>query len=182
MVAGQTPVPFGAALGLGRVRSTQFEASLDAGTDYWELESEDRVTVARGVSPDPAAAATVDMARRDIEMLDGLTEALDRGGRVLELGCGVGSRMCALMRAFPAAAGVGVELAADVAESVVVAPTSLASRGKSATWSATLRLTSPKACSIWSPGASSFFPQRAGRARWRRPVALFGQVAGSPCR
>jgi SAM-dependent methyltransferase len=115
MVDGHSPVLFAATLGLGKVRTALFEASLDDGTDYWQLASDDRVTVATGVSPDPGVAETVAMARRDIEMLDGLTDALDHGGRALELGCGAGSRMCALVQAFPTATAVGVELAGDVA-------------------------------------------------------------------
>jgi SAM-dependent methyltransferase len=114
LVLGQTPVCFDGFLGLGRVRAEQFEASLSGGHDYWQLDEADRLLVARGISPDPASPATVAMARGDIVGLEGVVAALDAGGRALELGCGLGSRLCALLQAFPAATAVGVELTADL--------------------------------------------------------------------
>jgi SAM-dependent methyltransferase len=56
------------------------------------------------------------MVRKDIERLPSVLAALEGGGRVLELGCGVASRLTATLRAFPLTAAVGVELAEDLVE------------------------------------------------------------------
>jgi SAM-dependent methyltransferase len=110
LVDGTTPMSLAGYLGLGRVWAEQFAVALDRGLDYWQLEPADRLEVATGISPDPRAAATVAMARGLVESLPGVTGALESGGRVLELGCGLASRLCALLQAFPAARAVGVEL------------------------------------------------------------------------
>ena len=116
MALGMSPVPFAGTLGWGSVRAAQFEGCLTGGADYWQLDDTDRLLVATGVSPDPASPATMMMARRDLETLPDVVAALERGGRALELGCGVGSRMCALLQAFPAATAVGLELATGLVE------------------------------------------------------------------
>ncbi|HVE62188.1 MAG TPA: methyltransferase domain-containing protein [Mycobacteriales bacterium] len=115
IVLGQTPVRFDAYLGLHRIRAEQFEASLIGGEDYWQLSPEDRLIFARGISPNPIVPATVAMAG-DVSGMAGVDAALRDGGRVLELGCGIGSRLCAVLRAFPAATAVGVELMPDLVD------------------------------------------------------------------
>lgn len=113
LVLEQTPLRFEATLGMGRVRSEQLGQSVGGGASYWQLSAADRLLVARGVSPDPAAPATVATVG-DVASMAGVQEALEQGGRLLELGCGIGSRLCGVLRAFPAATGVGVELDADL--------------------------------------------------------------------
>ena len=99
-------------LAMGVVRAQQFERCLNGTDDYSALDPDDRRAVALGISSNPALAA--DFVRSDIEELDGVIDALSDGGRVLELGCGVGSRITGLMLAFPQASAVGVELAEDL--------------------------------------------------------------------
>jgi ubiquinone/menaquinone biosynthesis C-methylase UbiE len=103
-----------AVLTMGGVRVHQIEGCLDQSADYWSIDPADRLAVATGISPNPEHAA--EMVRSDLDGLDGVNEALDAGGRVLELGCGVGSRITALMLAYPTATAVGVELADDLAD------------------------------------------------------------------
>lgn len=113
LVLDQTPLRFEAFLGLGRVRAEQFALSVEGGCDYWQLGAADRLVVARGISPNPAVPLTV-AAVSDFSSMEGVTAALNAGGRLLELGCGIGSRLCAVLLAYPDAAGVGIELDDDL--------------------------------------------------------------------
>ena len=115
VLAGQSPIDLGGYVELPRVRMSQFERSLTGGEDYWELSQDDRLAVARGVSFNPSSPYMPGMLRRDLGMLDGVLDALEAGGRVLELGCGVGSRLTALALTFPSMRGVGVELDSELA-------------------------------------------------------------------
>ncbi len=114
LLLGQSPVTFGSMLGMGAIRADQFTSCFEGNNDYGSLTAADRLTVARGVSPNPRSPFAVSIARADLEPLPDVVATLDRGGRILELGCGVASRLCALLVAFPRASAVGVELAADL--------------------------------------------------------------------
>ena len=110
LLAGESPADVAAYLETPRVRMVQFEQSLTGGEGYWQLPPNDRLTVARGVAFNPASPFMTGMIRRDLGLLDGVVAALEGGGRVLELGCGVGSRLTALALTFPRLRGVGLEL------------------------------------------------------------------------
>src|SRR3954470_13567113 len=114
LVAGDTPFALPSLLGMVRIRGNHLEAALSDACDYWQLSEADRLTVARGVSFNPASDVAVASVRSGLATMDGVAAALDAGGAVLELGCGVGSRLTTLMRAFPQATAVGVELAEDL--------------------------------------------------------------------
>ena len=114
LVLGESPMPFAAYLDLGEVWTGQFATSLLGSQTYWQLDGASRLAVARGISPEPSSAFTIAAARRDLQALPGVVASLDAGGRVLELGCGVGSRLCATLLAFPSARAVGVELDASL--------------------------------------------------------------------
>lgn len=116
LATGQAPYDVTSMLGLARIRGEQLAGALSGAVDYWQLSDADRLTVARGVSLNPASDLAVTTARRGLEAMDGVIATLDAGGAVLELGCGVGSRITALLRAFPRATAVGVELAADLVD------------------------------------------------------------------
>ena len=115
VMAGESPLDLGGYLEAPLIRSTQFENCLTGGQDYWQLSVRDRLSVARGVSFNPTSPFMPGMLRRDLGLLDGVLESLDAGGAVLELGCGVGSRLTALALTFPRLRAVGVELDADLA-------------------------------------------------------------------
>jgi hypothetical protein len=110
LARGETPFALDALLGVGRVRAEQVAHALEKADDYWGLSREDRLLVARGVSFDPSTPAALDMVRGSVESMTGLAAVLDDGGSVLELGCGVASRLTATLLAFPRATAVGVEL------------------------------------------------------------------------
>jgi SAM-dependent methyltransferase len=114
VVQGESPVSLEAVLGFGRVRTEQLAAALSPVADYWQLSAGDRLLVARGASFDPTVPAGPAMVRADLQDLPTVVAALEQGGRLLELGCGVASRLTALLRAFPTATAVGVELAPDL--------------------------------------------------------------------
>jgi len=116
VVAGESPMDFEAYADMSAVRMQQFERSLTDSVDYWQLSREERLRTARGVSFNPASPVMPAMLRRDLGMLDGVIPALESGGRVLELGCGVGSRLTALALTFPETRAVGVELDADLVD------------------------------------------------------------------
>nr|WP_246416378.1 class I SAM-dependent methyltransferase [Nocardioides luti] len=79
------------------------------------MPSEDRLTFARAISPNPFAAGLVASFRASAEH-DPERAALRAGGRLLELGCGVAGRLLTCLQAFPALTAVGVELADDLAD------------------------------------------------------------------
>jgi SAM-dependent methyltransferase len=116
LATGAAPYDVSSLLGLVRIREEQLAGALVDAVDYWEMGEADRLTVARGVSLNPASDLAVASARRGLDAMEGVAATLDAGGAVLELGCGVGSRLTALMRAFPRATAVGVELAADLVD------------------------------------------------------------------
>jgi SAM-dependent methyltransferase len=84
--------------------------------DYWQLSEQDRLLYARGASFEPGNEGAVAMIREDVERLPTVLAAFERGGRVLELGCGVASRLTTTLLAFPKVTAVGVELAEDLVE------------------------------------------------------------------
>ncbi len=114
VVLGKTPLPLAGYLGLGEVWTDQFESSLSSSQTYWQLDAASRLAVAKGISPEPTSPATIVSARQDLQAMADVVPSLDAGGRVLELGCGVGSRLCATLLAFPSAHAVGVELDASL--------------------------------------------------------------------
>jgi len=116
LVRGDSPFAVDALLGAGRVRAAQVAHALETADDYWALAREDRLLVARGMSFDPSTPAGVEMCRGAVESMPGLVEALEAGGSLLELGCGVASRLTATLLAFPAATAVGVELDSGLAQ------------------------------------------------------------------
>ena len=89
--------------------------TLGEGGDYWSMPSEDRVTFARAVSPNPFSPGLVAAFRAAAEQ-DPDSEALAAGGRYLELGCGVAGRILTNLQAFPRLHAVGVELSEDLVE------------------------------------------------------------------
>ncbi len=110
MLAGESPADVTGYLEAPLVRMSQFERSLVGGDDYWQLPAQERMMIARGVSFNPSSPVMAMMLRRELGLLDGVIPALEAGGRVLELGCGVGSRLTALALTFPRARGIGLEL------------------------------------------------------------------------
>jgi SAM-dependent methyltransferase len=114
LVAGESPVSVEGVLGFGRVRAEQLAGALSPVADYWDLSERDRLLVARGASFDPTVPAGPAMVRADLDTLPTVQAALEQGGRVLELGCGVASRLTAMLVAFPTATAVGVDLAPDL--------------------------------------------------------------------
>ena len=113
-MAGDSPMDLTAYVEAPLIRMRQFERAFSGSDDYWQLSPEDRLAVARGVSFNPASPAMTGILRRDLDLLDGVVAALQAGGRVLELGCGVGSRLTAMALAFPQTHAVGVELDAEL--------------------------------------------------------------------
>ncbi len=104
-------------LGRFAVEARLLEA-LGQGLDYWSLGETDRLTYARGISPDPANPAVVAMLSGGA-LGDPDLEALRGGGTLLELGCGVAGRTLALLQGIPDFRVVGVELADDLAAEAV---------------------------------------------------------------
>ena len=82
--------------------------------DYWTMPPEDRLVVARAVSPDPFSAGLVESFRAMVAA-DPDQEVLTRGGTHLELGCGVAGRILTTLQAVPAMRAIGVEISPDLA-------------------------------------------------------------------
>lgn len=82
--------------------------------DYWELDREDRLAMARAVSPDPFSDEFVAAYRSSLEQ-DPVGRTVLGGGRFLELGCGVAGRILTTLRAAPGLTAVGVELSEELA-------------------------------------------------------------------
>jgi hypothetical protein len=101
LIAGDSPQQFEALVNLSRVQDKQFASCLHEADDYWQLADADRLAVALGVSPDPTSPLTLAMARSDLAAVPDVVASLDQGGQILELGCGLASRLCALLQAFP---------------------------------------------------------------------------------
>jgi hypothetical protein len=79
------------------------------------MPSEDRLTFARSVSPDPFSDGVVAARRAEVEA-DPVRAHLVHGGRILELGCGLAGQLLTTLRALPDVEAVGVELSADLAD------------------------------------------------------------------
>jgi SAM-dependent methyltransferase len=101
------------ALLLGEARARLLRQALGGAT--WSTDPEDQLAIARGVTWNPATDLAVWQRRRSAQKVPELADALSRGGRYLELGCGVGGAMLALVRAFPGVSAVGVEIAPELA-------------------------------------------------------------------
>lgn len=82
--------------------------------DYWQLSAERRLTVACAISPDPYSERLVEAYRAGLEA-DPVGREILRGGRFLELGCGVAGRILLTLRAAPTLTAVGIELSPDLA-------------------------------------------------------------------
>lgn len=81
---------------------------------YWTMSPEDRLVIARAVSPDPFSAGLVESFRT--QAADEPDQAaLIAGGTQLELGCGVAGRILTLLQAVPAMHAIGVEISPDLA-------------------------------------------------------------------
>ena len=78
------------------------------------MPPEDRLLVARAVSPDPFSAGLVE-AFRGMVAADPDQEVLTRGGTHLELGRGVAGRILTTLQAVPAMRAIGVEISPDLA-------------------------------------------------------------------
>ncbi|WP_151084353.1 SAM-dependent methyltransferase [Nocardioides cynanchi] len=88
-------------------------AGIGAG-DYWSMPPDDRLVLARAVSPNPYAAGLVAAFRADIAGDPDRADLLT-GCRLLELGCGVAGRILTTLQAAPGLTAVGVELSPDLA-------------------------------------------------------------------
>jgi len=82
---------------------------------YATIPAADREAFARAVSPNPYAPDLVDRVGRDIAA-DRWWAPMIKGGRYLELGCGIAGRMLTLLQAMPMLRAVGVELDSHLAE------------------------------------------------------------------
>jgi SAM-dependent methyltransferase len=86
----------------------------DSTTAYTDLADDERAAIAAGVT----VAPETEFARRVVETLSDRVpvrrDILAAGGRHLELGCGIGGSVLTVLRVFPAATAVGVDLAGDL--------------------------------------------------------------------
>lgn len=115
LIAGETPFDVEAGIGMTRVRAGLAGAALAKADRYAELPPADRLTTARAMSFDPSGDAGVALIRGAVTGHPGILAAVEAGGPVLELGCGIGSRMTALARSYPLVRCTGVELDPDLA-------------------------------------------------------------------
>jgi SAM-dependent methyltransferase len=92
--------------------------ALGGRVDYWTMSSEQRLSFATAISPDPFAAGVVaGMASRLAD--DPAYDVLRSGGSLLELGCGVAGRVLVMLQAIPEMTAVGIELSPDLAAEAV---------------------------------------------------------------
>jgi SAM-dependent methyltransferase len=82
--------------------------------EYGQLPSEDRVALAASVTVDPATGFARDALRALVDRTPARRAALEKGGRHLELGCGLGGAMLTMLQLYPSMTAVGVDLAADL--------------------------------------------------------------------
>ena len=105
--------PLSVQLAHAEVTQRMLRHSLSDST-YWTMSPEDRLIIARAVSPDPFSAGLVESFRtRAADEPD--QAALIGGGTQLELGCGVAGRILTLLQAIPAMHAIGVEISPDLA-------------------------------------------------------------------
>jgi SAM-dependent methyltransferase len=88
--------------------------ALGGRVDYWTMSSEQRLSFARGISPDPFAPGLVAGMGAALGR-DPSYDVLRTGGNLLELGCGVAGRVLAMLQALPGMTAVGIELSEDLA-------------------------------------------------------------------
>ena len=105
--------PLAVQLAKAEVDQRAFRHVLEA-EDYWTMPAEDRLLIARAVSPDPFSAGLVE-GFRALVAADPDHEALTRGGTHLELGCGVAGRILTTLQAVPEMRAIGLEISPDLA-------------------------------------------------------------------
>ena len=106
--------PLASALRLGDAGADAL-TDLSGGSGFAGLSSEDRLSYASAVSPDPFSPGVVAAMRAGAGIPDAVRGRLHDGDRHLELGCGVAGRILCVLQAFPTLSAVGVELAPDLA-------------------------------------------------------------------
>jgi len=104
-------------LAAARVRAKIFSDLFDAGpSSYWEIDSTSRLALAVNATGDPRTEfgrkSLVASVRADPEW----DEAFTRGGRFLDLGCGVAGAIVSFLDHYPHLVAVGIDVAGDVLE------------------------------------------------------------------
>ena len=102
-----------------RMAGNEISAALlrDLGGDtYWTMPSDQRVTLASSVSPDPFVGRFGHMLEQMAEAGHPHASVQRAGGRMLELGCGVAGAALSALTVFADLTVVGVELSDDLAD------------------------------------------------------------------
>ncbi|WP_067500439.1 cyclopropane-fatty-acyl-phospholipid synthase family protein [Actinoplanes sp. TFC3] len=97
------------------VRASILGNALDsAHSSYWSIDSASRVALAANATADPRTEFGREALVASVRSDQALHEAFTRGGRFLDLGCGVAGGIITFLYFYPSLSAVGIDIADDV--------------------------------------------------------------------
>jgi SAM-dependent methyltransferase len=85
-------------------------------SSYWTLSSQQRLALAMNAGADVRTEWARELVASSIRAIPEWHEKLSAGARTLDMGCGIGTRICGSLWAYPKISAVGVDLADDLLE------------------------------------------------------------------
>lgn len=100
-----------------QTRATMFRDLFSEGpSSYWNIDSASRLALAANATTDPGTQFGRDTLVAGVRAIPDMDDAFTRGGRFLDLGCGVAGGIVTFLYSYPRLTAVGIDIAEDVLE------------------------------------------------------------------